>query len=46
MKRLLLLLLGFAWSLTLQAQSLLERLGYPSDARVLILHADDLGMAP
>ena len=45
MKRLLLLLLGFAWSLTLQAQSLLERLGYPSDARVLILHADDLGMA-
>ena len=45
MKRLLLLLLGFAWSLTLQAQSLLERLGYPPDARVLILHADDLGMA-
>ncbi|BBM70810.1 polysaccharide deacetylase family protein [Rhodothermus marinus] len=46
MKRLLLLLLpGFVWSLTLQAQSLLERLGYPPDARVLILHADDLGMA-
>ncbi|MDQ7041598.1 MAG: polysaccharide deacetylase family protein [Rhodothermus sp.] len=45
MKRLLFFLLGLVWSLTLQAQSLLERLGYPPEARVLILHADDLGVA-
>jgi hypothetical protein len=27
------------------AKSLLERLGYPPDAKLLIVHADDLGMA-
>src|SRR5216117_2281564 len=26
-------------------KSLLERLGYPPDAKLLIVHADDLGMA-
>src|ERR1041384_7906517 len=26
-------------------KSLLERLGYPADAKLLIIHADDLGMA-
>lgn len=45
MKGLLFFLLGFSWSLTLQAQSLLEQLGYPPNARALILHADDLGIA-
>lgn len=29
----------------LTAQSLAERLGYPADAKLLIVHADDLGMA-
>jgi hypothetical protein len=29
----------------LVAKSLLERLGYPPDAKLLIVHADDLGMA-
>ncbi len=28
-----------------QARSLAERLGYPRDAKLLIVHADDLGMA-
>jgi predicted glycoside hydrolase/deacetylase ChbG (UPF0249 family) len=28
-----------------QAQSVAERLGYPRDAKLLIVHADDLGMA-
>ncbi|MDQ3743482.1 MAG: polysaccharide deacetylase family protein [Acidobacteriota bacterium] len=28
-----------------QQRTLLERLGYPSDAKLLIVHADDLGMA-
>ena len=28
-----------------QAKTLAERLGYPRDARLLIVHADDLGMA-
>jgi hypothetical protein len=39
----LLLLLGS----TLQAQTrtIAERLGYPKDAKLLILHADDLGAA-
>jgi|UniRef100_A0A7V2B1P1 predicted glycoside hydrolase/deacetylase ChbG (UPF0249 family) len=27
------------------AQSLLERLGYPPDAKLLVLHADDVGMS-
>ncbi|HEX5964348.1 MAG TPA: ChbG/HpnK family deacetylase, partial [Pyrinomonadaceae bacterium] len=27
-----------------QNRSLAERLGYPADARLLIVHADDLGM--
>ncbi len=29
----------------LDAKALLERLGYPQDAKLLIVHADDLGMA-
>src|SRR6185503_7657192 len=28
-----------------QNRSLAERLGYPADAKLLIVHADDLGMA-
>src|SRR5437868_11124797 len=28
-----------------QTKTLLERLGYPPDAKLLIVHADDLGMA-
>ena len=28
-----------------RAKTLLERLGYPADAKLLIVHADDLGMA-
>ena len=30
---------------TLSAQTLQEKLGYPKDARLLIVHADDLGMS-
>jgi predicted glycoside hydrolase/deacetylase ChbG (UPF0249 family) len=35
------------WSLATQAQSktIAERLGYPADSKLLILHADDLAMA-
>ncbi len=32
-------------SLSIQARNLPERLGYPADAKLLIVHADDLGMA-
>ena len=28
-----------------QAQTLVQQLGYPEDAKLLILHADDLGIA-
>src|SRR6267143_890369 len=30
---------------SVDAEILLERLGYPADAKLLIVHADDLGMA-
>lgn len=30
---------------SIQAQSLVQQLGYPEDAKLLILHADDLGIA-
>lgn len=32
-------------SATQQAKTLVERLGYPGDSKLLIVHADDLGMA-
>ncbi len=42
-----LLFLSFCLSLTLSAQTktVAERLGYPADAKLLILHADDLAVA-
>lgn len=33
------------WSLRAQTKNLAERLGYPADAKLLIIHADDLGLA-
>jgi hypothetical protein len=39
-----LLLAGFA-AAQAQAPTLQERLGYPADARLLIIHADDFGMS-
>lgn len=38
-------LLLLASTLSAQTRSVAERLGYPSDAKLLILHADDLGVA-
>src|SRR3984893_6529974 len=32
-------------SVSQTAKTLVERLGYPADAKLLIVHADDLGMA-
>ncbi|HJU53239.1 MAG TPA: polysaccharide deacetylase family protein [Pyrinomonadaceae bacterium] len=37
--------LAFGQTASPAAKSLNERLGYPSDAKLLIVHADDLGMA-
>lgn len=37
--------LPLAPSAAAQTRTLAERLGYPADARLLIVHADDLGMA-
>jgi len=37
------ILLLFASSLAAQTRTVAERLGYPRDAKLLILHADDLG---
>ena len=46
MKRLFAVAFSILTFLTLaQAQSIAERLGYPRDAKLLIVHADDLGMA-
>jgi predicted glycoside hydrolase/deacetylase ChbG (UPF0249 family) len=45
MKRLLFLISGICISLLVTAQSLSERLGYPSEAKLLIIHADDLAVA-
>src|SRR5688572_15783795 len=39
------LLLVLAPCAAAQNRSLAERLGYPADARLLIVHADDLGMS-
>src|SRR6059058_5300268 len=35
----------FAATLSAQTRTVAERLGYPRDAKLLILHADDLGFA-
>jgi predicted glycoside hydrolase/deacetylase ChbG (UPF0249 family) len=43
--RLLILLLSLALSLTAQTKSIAERLGQPADAKLVILHADDLAVA-
>ena len=43
--RLLILLLSLAVSLTAQTKTIAERLGYPADAKLVILHADDLAVA-
>ena len=40
-----LVLLLLASPLAAQTRTVAERLGYPSDAKLLILHADDLGVA-
>lgn len=40
-----LLLLLFASVLSAQTRTIAERLGYPANAKLLILHADDLGVA-
>ena len=46
MKRLIAIAFSILTFVTLaQAQSVAERLGYPRDAKLLIVHADDLGMA-
>ena len=48
MKRLLrssVLFLALASTLPAQTRTVAERLGYPADAKLLILHADDLGAA-
>ena len=37
-----LLFTGFTWG---QAKSIQEKLGYPKDARLVIIHADDLGVS-
>src|SRR5438874_13192588 len=39
------ILLVVASSLPAQTRTVAERLGYPRDAKLLILHADDLGFA-
>ena len=43
--RSLLLLAVLALPVSAQGPTLLQRLGYPPDAKLLIVHADDLGMA-
>ena len=48
MKRLLFLTFAVLLLLAQRAhgqQTIAERLGYPRDAKLLIVHADDLGMA-
>src|SRR6266566_6563167 len=39
------ILLSVASALPAQTKTVAERLGYPRDAKLLILHADDLGFA-
>ncbi len=43
--RFLPLLLCLALNLTAQTKTIAERLGYPADAKLVILHADDLAVA-
>ena len=43
--RLLILMLSLALSLSAQTKTVAERLGYPADAKLVILHADDLAVA-
>jgi chitin disaccharide deacetylase len=45
LRRSSILLLCVAAALPAQTKTVAERLGYPKDAKLLILHADDLGMA-
>lgn len=45
MKRYAFSLILFVISAHLAAQTYAERLGYPADAKVLILHVDDIGMS-
>jgi len=45
MKHLLLLSLIFVSSLLYSQQSLNARLGYPEDAKLLIIHSDDVGVS-
>ena len=40
-----LLLLFFSFSINAQDTTYAERLGFPKDARVIILHMDDAGMS-
>ena len=40
-----LLSLSMAMGLSGQTKTVAERLGHPADAKLLILHADDLGVA-
>ena len=40
-----LLALSFAYLLSAQTKSIQERLGYPKDAKLVIIHADDLGVS-
>jgi predicted glycoside hydrolase/deacetylase ChbG (UPF0249 family) len=40
-----LLLLAFSGQVFAQTKTVAERLGYPADAKLLIIHADDLGVA-
>ena len=40
-----LVILGFVAGVRGQEKTIAERLGYPRDAKLLIVHADDLGMA-
>jgi hypothetical protein len=45
----LLAMLGFSWAVWAQSappsKSVAERLGYPANARLLVIHADDFGMS-
>jgi predicted glycoside hydrolase/deacetylase ChbG (UPF0249 family) len=43
--RLLILLLSLSLSLAAQTKTIAERLGYPADSKLVILHADDLAVS-
>src|SRR4030095_1290318 len=45
MLRLLIIFLLFVPSMSSQTKTVAERLGYPAYAKLLIIHADDLGVA-